>query len=502
MRFICAFFLYIVASHVSIAQKDSSKIAVAPKASPSKIVQPQFTYLHFTSDSLFKQAIKEKKLTAVYSIVSIVDTVAGIPRKRCGVVQAHKIIVPFDYDTIRYATRDEFICRKHIVNKRTYAANYFIFKSAGKTSVDFKAIDIHYIGNDVYLIRTGKSHVFFNSINNHTSQPFDTWSYYDSLFILICKASECMLLDRSANDFITSPFKEIIKSNDSLYNAVLYNEWDIYKNTGEKIFSDLRCDSIKPSATFKRWDLSRNDSTYYRWNFDPKDSIHLITYRKNYTTQLNISPLKYDTLKRQLRFDSVYYQSDNLLMYKKAGGYGYCDTIGNVKITHQYDTITPWHDGMAAIRFKKKWGYVNKREQLTVQPYYIIAHPFVNGAAAVFDGKRWMFTGKDGKNLNSLTFDSIQQTPTGKWYVYNKGLIGLCDNNGKELIPPAYEFLLDGNSDVYVYKKEFLYGLIAKDRTILCKPTYDQFIYDKEKNCYLLKHISQSALLFVLHKNP
>ena len=495
-RLIFTFFLCIAAFHVSFAQQDTVVVT-----GNSKVLPPPFSYIHFTSDSLFKRALKEKKLTASYSIVSIVDTAAGVPRKRSGVVQSNKIIVPFDYDTIRYATRDEFICRKHIVNRRTYACNYFIFQSASKTLIDYKATDIQYLGNDVYLIHTEKSFLLFNSKTNHASHAFDTYSYYDSLFILTSTASEYMLLDRSANDFITSPFKQMIKANDSTYNAVLYNEWDIYKNGGEKIISKLRCDSIQTTTQFTRWNLFRNDSAYYRWNISLKDtSRKAVTVPKNYTTQLNISPLKYDTLKAFLHFDSAYYQSDNLLMYKKAGGYGYCDTIGNVKITHQYDTITAWHDGMAAIRFKKKWGYVNKREQLTVQPYYTIAYPFVNGAAAVFDGKRWMFTSKDGKNLNSITFDSIQQTSSGKWYVYNKGFVGLCDTNGKELIPPAYEFLLDGNSDVYVYKKEFLYGLIAKDRTIVCKPTYDQFIYDKENNCYLLKHISQTPLLFVLYK--
>lgn len=499
MRFIFAFFLCIAAFHVSIAQQNNTdKVRVVPAS--SKVLPTYYDYFHFTSDSLFKRAVKEKKLAAYYSIVSIVDTVACIPRKRCGVLEANKIVIPFEYDTIRYTTRGEFICRKHIVNRRTYACNYFIFQTITKTIVDFKATNIEYIGEDVYLIRTGQTHLFFNSKTNHRSHTFDKWSYYDSLFILTSTASECILLDRSANDFITSPFKEMIKSNDSTYNAVLYNEWDVYTKNGEKIIVNLRCDSIQTSQQF-RWNVFRNDSIYYRWNFAPQDSVRLVTYQKNYNTQLNISRLKYDTLKSMLRFDTVYYQSDNLLMYKKAGGYGYCDTIGNVKITHQYDTITAWHDGMAAIRFKKKWGYVNRREQLTVQPYYTIAYPFVNGAAAVYDGKRWMFVSKDGKNLNSITFDSIQQTSTGKWYIYNKGFVGLCDNNGKELIPPAYEFLLDGNSDVYVFKKEFLYGLIAKDRTILCKPTYDQFIYDKEKNCYLLKHISQSALLFVIHKN-
>lgn len=501
MRFIFAFFLCIAALHVSIAQQNRpDRIRVVPAS--SKDLLPYFSYIHFTSDSLFKRAVKEKKLTAVYSIVSIVDTVAGIPRKRSGVVEANKIIIPFDYDTILFATRDEFICRKHIVTRRTYACNYFIFQATSKSIIDFKAAAIQYIDNDVYLIRTGQTHLFFNTKTNHRSHTFDTWSYYDSLFILTSTASEYKLLDRSANDFITSPFKELIKSNDSTYNAVLYNDWDVYTNNGEKIISKLRCDSIQTSKQAIGWKVFRNDSTYYRWNLRSKDTTRIpTTFTKNYSTQLNISRLKYDTLKMMLRFDTVYYQSDNLLMYKKAGGYGYCDTIGNVKISHQYDTITAWHDGMAAMRFKKKWGYVTKREQLTVQPYYTIAYPFVNGAAAVFDGKRWMFTSKEGKNLNSITFDSIQQTPSGKWYIYNKGLVGLCDINGKELIPPMYEFLLDANSDVYVFRKEFLYGLIAKDRTILCKPTYDQFIYDTENNCYLLKHISESALLFVLHKN-
>jgi len=458
-RLTFTFFLCFAAFHVSLAQQDtSSKAAVVKPSIP--VVQAQTQYFHFTSDLLFTRALKDKKLTAFYSIISIIDTVAGVPRKKSGVVQAGKIIVPFEYDTLHYTTRDEFICRKHIVNRRSYACNFYIFQSKTQKSIDFNASSIKYIGNELYIIRSKGKQFFYNSYTAHTSPTFDSYSIIDSLFILTSTASEYQLLDRSANDFIVSPFKALLKSNDSTTytaNAILYNEWDIYKNSGEKIISNQRCDSIKPDSKFNRWNIFRNDSSYYRWNLALKDTaLKAVTFSKNYTQIFNITNLKYDTIKTMLQFDTVYYQSDNLLMYKKAGGYGYCDTTGNVKITHQYDTITPWHDGMAAIRFKKKWGYVNKREQLTVQPYYTIVYPFVNGAAAVFDGKRWMFTSKEGKNLNSTTFDSIHQTTSGKWYIYNKGLVGLCDSNGKELIPAAYEFLLDGNSDVYVYKKEFL----------------------------------------------
>src|SRR6187431_1160930 len=127
-RLIFTFFLCIAAFHVSIAQQDTSsaQAVVAMPTSPPPVIQAQFAYIHLTSDSVFKRALKEKKFTAVYSIVSIVDTLAGVPRKRSGVVQANKIVVPFDYDTIRYTTRDEFICRKHIVNRRSYESIYYI----------------------------------------------------------------------------------------------------------------------------------------------------------------------------------------------------------------------------------------------------------------------------------------------------------------------------------------------------------------------------------------
>lgn|GEM_PF-2608473 len=496
-----AFFLCVTSFLTSQAQTDSGAVstAVVKRKKTEASYQAVSGYIQFSSETLFSSALKAKTFTAnLYSIVSIIDTVAGVPRKKCGVVQANKIVIPFDYDSIQYTTGSEFICRKHLVARRFYACYYYIYNTSTKKVIDYNAPSIQYIGNSLYVIRAKGRQFFYNSSTTHTSPSFDSYQLYDSLFILINTASEYQLLDRSGNDFIATPFKVLLK-NDSIYNAVLYDEWDIYKNSGEKVLSKLRCDSLRISSEKYSWDIYRNDCLYYR-----KDIPYILDTAKAMESSPAFGPVtiidksKYDTLKLMIHFDSIYYQSDNLLMYRKAGKYGYCDTTGNIKIAHQYDTITAWHDNMAAIRLKNKWGYVTKRELLTVQPYYITALPFNNGVAAVFDGKRWMFVTKEGKNINSVTFDSIQQTISGKWYVYNKGLIGLCDTNGRELIPPVYEFLLDANSDVFVFKKEFLYGLIAKDRIILCPPVYDRFIYDTTNNYYLLKHLSETPLLFVI----
>lgn len=493
--------IFSIASLFVTSAQDTSKIANATQT--SLFVQPAnvaVQYLHFNSDLLFNRALKSKLLPSNYCVISILDTLAGIPRKRTGLVHANKIIIPFDYDSIQHTFQDEFICRTSFFARKKYTPLYFIYQTTSAYRTQFKASRIDYLENHLYIVQSGYSKYLYNSITKQSSPTFDHLEKIDTLFYQLTTADASILLGRSANSFIASPYKELLHSNDSVYNAVLYNEWDIYKNTGEKTVSSLYCDSIKPSKRFSRWNLFRNGNSYYRWDLTLKDSTQkLHSATKNYHTDLNISTFSYDTLKRMLGFDSVYYQSDNWLMYKKAGAYGYCDTIGNVKISHQYDTITAWHDNMAAIRFKNKWGYINKREEMTVQPYYKIALPFYNSAAAVFDGKRWMFVSKDGRNINSITFDSIKQTSSGRWYIFNKGLYGLCETNGRELIPPIYEYVLDGNSDVFVYRKDSLYGLIEKDRTIRCKPIYDQFIYDSANASYLLKHISQSSLLFILH---
>ncbi|WP_299248584.1 WG repeat-containing protein [uncultured Cytophaga sp.] len=490
---------FCIATLLVTSAQDTSTTVSATKNPIAANTSPTVSYLHFNSDSVFNRVLQNKLFTRTYSVVSILDTLAGVPRKRTGLVQANKLILPFESDSIQHTFKDEFICRTSFFARKKYTVLYSIYQSTSAYRTQFKANHIDYLENNLYIVQSATSKYIYNSSTKQSSPTFDHIQKIDTLFYQLTTADESILLDRAAKPFISSPYKELFHSNDSVYNAVLFNEWDIYKNTGEKILSNLRCDSIKPSKRFSRWNLFRNGNSYYRWDLTIEDTtqkIHSAT--KNFSTQFNISKFSYDTIKLTLKFDSAYYQSDNWLMYKKAGAYGYCDTIGNVKISHQYDTITAWHNNMAAIRFKNKWGYINKREEMTVQPYYKIALPFYNGAAAVFDGKRWMFISKDGKNINSITFDSIQQTSSGRWYIFNKGLYGLCETNGRELIPPIYEYLLDGNSDLFVFRKDSLYGLIEKDRTIRCKPTYDQFIYDTANACYLLKHISQSSLLFIL----
>lgn len=449
---------------------------------------------YFFSDAIFNQTLKSKKLSSsCYSIIVIQDSVSTFQRKRSGVILKDKLIIPFEYDSILYVTGNEFICRKQTVSRRSHAYNYVIIDTKEGMLIDAGASNIHPVAKHIYSITANHKQYFFNSITGARSQSFDSYVVFDSTYLLVRNSEEYLLYDDSSKLFIRNSFKEIVK-NDSLYTLSFYSKWDIYQHTGTILFNKLNADSVYIDSISQTWKIYRNKSIFFRKNCIPPSTSYAL-----YNVLDNRSPIQdtgvYNNLKRKLQPDTILFTSDGLFLYKKNKQYGYCDSIGNIKITHQYDTLTPWNDDMALIRFKRKWGYINKRERLCVQPYYIIAFPFYEGSAAVYDSKRWSFINKEGKPVNSLNFDSIQQTPSGRWYVFSKGKTGLCDTNGKELLPPSFDDIYDLGSDLIVYKSANMYGLILKDRTIISKPVYDYFIADKLNNCYILRYPQEAPIV-------
>ena len=54
-------------------------------------------------------------------------------------------------------------------------------------------------------------------------------------------------------------------------------------------------------------------------------------------------------------------------------------------------------DGLIAVCDKGKWGFINLKGEVVIEPQFLSARSFSNGFAAVYDGKRWGFINKDGK---------------------------------------------------------------------------------------------------------
>lgn len=93
---------------------------------------------------------------------------------------------------------------------------------------------------------------------------------------------------------------------------------------------------------------------------------------------------------------------------QKLGAWGYIGKRGElawVDRTGQVTALGDFNDGLARVRVGDRWGYVDRRFQLVIQPVYEEARDFTNGVAAVKvtvgegvkEGEQWGYVDKAGR---------------------------------------------------------------------------------------------------------
>ncbi len=86
----------------------------------------------------------------------------------------------------------------------------------------------------------------------------------------------------------------------------------------------------------------------------------------------------------------------------KSYTYYYIDKDGNEKIkleTGKYMAVSKFSEGLAAVMYNRRWGYINKNGEFLIPAKYDFAHDFHGSVAAVIDGNNWMFINKEGKQI-------------------------------------------------------------------------------------------------------
>ena len=94
----------------------------------------------------------------------------------------------------------------------------------------------------------------------------------------------------------------------------------------------------------------------------------------------------------------------------------------------KYDWVGPFSDGLAQVKSKKKYGFVNKQGEEVIPLKYNEVYPFYEGLAGVNVGGKYLKIGED-EDLGS----SVGLVEGGQW--------GFVDETGKEVIPPKYDWV-------------------------------------------------------------
>lgn len=87
-------------------------------------------------------------------------------------------------------------------------------------------------------------------------------------------------------------------------------------------------------------------------------------------------------------FDEIaYLGSDNLLAFRKADLWGFCDENGEIIIQPKYDAAKSFSNGLASVSKDGKWGYINSKGEVVIDYTFDAAGDFNSeGCAYVSDG--------------------------------------------------------------------------------------------------------------------
>jgi hypothetical protein len=154
-------------------------------------------------------------------------------------------------------------------------------------------------------------------------------------------------------------------------------------------------------------------------------------------------------------------------------GFGYIDAIGNMVIPQDdsREAGGQFREGLATIKQRGKWGYIDKLGKTVIAPQYQEALRFSEGLASVKSDDKWGYIDKSGKMVIAPQYEMAYQHVEGLAAVKQDGKWGFVDTTGKMVIAPQFQETYgfsEGLAEVRVGKK---WGYIDQTGKYVWAPT-------------------------------
>lgn len=148
-----------------------------------------------------------------------------------------------------------------------------------------------------------------------------------------------------------------------------------------------------------------------------------------------------------------------------SGGWGYINRSGEQQIPEQFNEVTFFIRGIAAVQNRdKKWGLINPSGEWVIPASYDEAWPFsTNGLAAVRKGDKWGFISKAGNEVVSCSYDEHRPFSTNGLAAVRKGdRWGFISEAGNEVVSCSYTEVRDFDGNRASVSKGTIKGRFAE----------------------------------------
>jgi hypothetical protein len=130
--------------------------------------------------------------------------------------------------------------------------------------------------------------------------------------------------------------------------------------------------------------------------------------------------------------------------------YGFVDVAGSVVIPSLYDDARGFSEGLAAVKVKDAWGYVNPIGEFAISPKFVggefrAALRFVDGVGRAPSGDKFGYINRNGEFIIAPRFDTASAHSEGLACVRLDDLYGFIDTHGNIKIAARFPFASDFN---------------------------------------------------------
>lgn len=175
--------------------------------------------------------------------------------------------------------------------------------------------------------------------------------------------------------------------------------------------------------------------------------------------------------------------SQKLIPFEKNGKFGFKNSNQDV-IPATFDYVCDFTEGLALVKQQELWGFIDSLGNWKITPQFEKAQPFVNGVSYVEKGKKIGLLKSDGSTLIPIAYENIVEDYNGYFLIGGNRKKGYLSKEGGDLIQPNYEeisLMYDvavGKTDKGTYDIYYKGKLQVKD--VWQKPSYSDIEYRSE----------------------
>jgi hypothetical protein len=173
--------------------------------------------------------------------------------------------------------------------------------------------------------------------------------------------------------------------------------------------------------------------------------------------------------------------SDRGARYEDYGHrWGFIDTTGAMLIPFQYEDAGSFAEGLAAVRVKDAWGYINKKAEMVIAPTFKGAWDFKGGMARVLTVENKVgYINKKGQWAITPDYENASDFKEGLAVVESEKGFFYINTDGRKTIATLFEQASPFDKGFAKVRLNDKVGLINKAGNFVIKPKYQTITIQK-----------------------